>query len=367
MPRSTPRSPRAAAPRSSREYVTPAGRMMSDAPTAYALALGFDLVTDPELRASARASGWPNSCAPAATASAPGSSARRSSPTPSPTAATSTSRPPAPADGEPVVAVPGHDGRDDGLGALGQPARGRVGQPRRDDLVQPLRAGRGGRLAAPHRRRSRARRAGLPPHPHRAAPAAELEPRLGAARHALRPASVAWHREGSIDRRLGRGARRTRRPSSTCRAVEASRSDPASHEWTIADRDAPHRSRGPFRPRLVHRSVIDDPRAYRALIDAIAEHDPARPTKCAATPCGRAGAPSAGRSCSPRTRCSSTSKRPRAAISRHGEESDVRSQLHVRRSPRQPGRPFGARGVPARRRGLADGDAVPRRPPRLSS
>jgi alpha-L-rhamnosidase len=32
------------------EYVTPAGRMMSDAPTAYALALEFDLVTDPEVR-----------------------------------------------------------------------------------------------------------------------------------------------------------------------------------------------------------------------------------------------------------------------------------------------------------------------------
>ncbi|WP_062201364.1 alpha-L-rhamnosidase [Demequina salsinemoris] len=31
-------------------YVTPAGRMMSDAPTAYALAIGFDLVTDPEMR-----------------------------------------------------------------------------------------------------------------------------------------------------------------------------------------------------------------------------------------------------------------------------------------------------------------------------
>ncbi|MFH8251415.1 family 78 glycoside hydrolase catalytic domain [Microbacterium sp. B2969] len=31
-------------------YVTPAGRMMSDAPTAYALALEFDLVTDPEVR-----------------------------------------------------------------------------------------------------------------------------------------------------------------------------------------------------------------------------------------------------------------------------------------------------------------------------
>jgi alpha-L-rhamnosidase len=34
------------------EYVTPAGRMMSDAPTAYALALEFDLVTDPDVRAA---------------------------------------------------------------------------------------------------------------------------------------------------------------------------------------------------------------------------------------------------------------------------------------------------------------------------
>jgi alpha-L-rhamnosidase len=32
------------------EYVTPAGRMMSDAPTAYALAIEFDLVTEPALR-----------------------------------------------------------------------------------------------------------------------------------------------------------------------------------------------------------------------------------------------------------------------------------------------------------------------------
>ncbi|WP_251452201.1 alpha-L-rhamnosidase [Microbacterium sp. Marseille-Q6648] len=33
------------------EYVTPAGRMMSDAPTAYALALEFDLVREPRVRA----------------------------------------------------------------------------------------------------------------------------------------------------------------------------------------------------------------------------------------------------------------------------------------------------------------------------
>jgi len=34
-----------------REYVTEAGRIVSDAPTAYALAIMFDLVTDPDLRA----------------------------------------------------------------------------------------------------------------------------------------------------------------------------------------------------------------------------------------------------------------------------------------------------------------------------
>ena len=70
--------------------------------------------------------------------------------------------PPAAAARVPVLAVPGDDGRDDDLGALGQPAPGRHGQPGRDDLVQPLRARRGRRLAAPHRRRPRAGRARLP-------------------------------------------------------------------------------------------------------------------------------------------------------------------------------------------------------------
>ena len=60
--------------------------------------------------------------------------------------------------GEPVVALPGDDGRDDDLGALGLDAPGRLDQPRRDDVVQPLRVRRGGRLAAPHGRRSRRRR-----------------------------------------------------------------------------------------------------------------------------------------------------------------------------------------------------------------
>ena len=51
--------------------------------------------------------------------------------------------------GEPVLAVPGDDGRDDDLGAVGLDAPRRVDQSRRHDLVQPLRVRRGRRLAAP--------------------------------------------------------------------------------------------------------------------------------------------------------------------------------------------------------------------------
>ena len=70
--------------------------------------------------------------------------------------------PAAAADRVPVVALPGHHGRDDDLGALGQHAARRQHQPGRDDVVQPLRARCGRRLAAPQRRGPRARGAGLP-------------------------------------------------------------------------------------------------------------------------------------------------------------------------------------------------------------
>ena len=60
------------------EYVTPAGRMMSDATTAYALALGFDLVTDAGAAHAPRRPASPSSCASAATASPPASWAPRS-------------------------------------------------------------------------------------------------------------------------------------------------------------------------------------------------------------------------------------------------------------------------------------------------
>ncbi len=58
------------------EFVTPAGRLASDAQTAYALALRFDLLPTPS-NADAPASAWSSWSAGSGTASAPASSARR--------------------------------------------------------------------------------------------------------------------------------------------------------------------------------------------------------------------------------------------------------------------------------------------------
>ena len=71
--RSPPRSAQAFAD----EYVTPAGRLLSDAATAYALAIEFDLLPDAEQRQHAGRPAGRSWCATAATASAPASSARR--------------------------------------------------------------------------------------------------------------------------------------------------------------------------------------------------------------------------------------------------------------------------------------------------
>ena len=82
------------------EFVTPTGRMASDAQTAYALALRFDLLPSEPQRVAPRL-GWPSWCAATTTASAPASSARRSCATPWSTPVSSTTpttcccRPPA--------------------------------------------------------------------------------------------------------------------------------------------------------------------------------------------------------------------------------------------------------------------------------
>ena len=165
----TPRATRALAAevarrRSTREYVTPDRPDRQRRADAYALALEFDLLpTRRAARARGRAAGRARArrrlpdrhrlrrhAAHLRRARAAPASRRRRLPAAAPARV-------------PVVALPGHDGRDDDLGALGQHAARRHGQPRRDDLVQPLRARRGRRLAAPHRRRPRAGRARLPP------------------------------------------------------------------------------------------------------------------------------------------------------------------------------------------------------------
>ncbi len=64
-----------------REFVTPSGRLASDAQTAYALALRFDLLTDESQRTRAAEPARASSCARRATASAPASSEPRSSAT----------------------------------------------------------------------------------------------------------------------------------------------------------------------------------------------------------------------------------------------------------------------------------------------
>ena len=71
--------------------------------------------------------------------------------------------PAAAAAGVPVLAVSGHHGRDDDLGAMGLHAARRHHQPRPDDELQPLRTRRRGRLDAPQHRRHRA--AGSPATP----------------------------------------------------------------------------------------------------------------------------------------------------------------------------------------------------------
>ena len=184
-------------------YVTPAGRMMSDAPTAYALALQFDLVTDSALRQSladrlaavVREGGYRIATGFVGT--------------PLVTDALS--------DGGHIDAAerlllqtecpswlyPVTMGATTVWERWDSAAARRDRQPRRDDIFQPLRARRGCRLAAPHRRRPRARRSGIRTPAHRAATAEWARARRSAAPHAVRrcigrvgAGRVGGHRDG---------------------------------------------------------------------------------------------------------------------------------------------------------------------------
>ena len=167
-------------------YVTPAGRMMSDAPTAYALALEFDLVTDPAAAAGARR--------PPRGGRARGRVPHRHRFRRHPARDRRAHRRRAPrrrgaappADRVPVVALPRDDGGDDRLGALGHLLPDGSVNPGEMTSFNHYALG----AVADWLHRTVAGLApdapGLRAPAHRAATAARARARLGAAPHAVR-------------------------------------------------------------------------------------------------------------------------------------------------------------------------------------
>ncbi len=170
-----------------REFATPSGRLASDSPTAFALALQFDLLADTAPAGAGRRAAGP---------ARPGRQAPHRDRVPR-----DTDRPrrpgrrrppgrrlPPPAAGRvSLLALPGPHGGDHGLGALGQHAARRHDQPGRDDLVQPLRLRRGGGLPPPAGGRPRPRHPRRPAPPHRAPTRWRPDQCRGHPRLALRP------------------------------------------------------------------------------------------------------------------------------------------------------------------------------------
>ncbi|MFE5038672.1 hypothetical protein [Streptomyces sp. NPDC056683] len=126
-----------------REYVTATGRMTSGAPTAYALALCFDLLESDEQRAHAgtrlsqlvRADGHKIATGFVGTALICDALTRSGHTDTAHRLLLQQER-------APVLAPPRHHGCDHHLGALGARAPGRHRQPERDDLIHLLRARR---------------------------------------------------------------------------------------------------------------------------------------------------------------------------------------------------------------------------------
>ena len=147
-----------------RTYVTPAGLVHSDSQTAYAIAIAWDLLaTDGQRRTAGRrvadlvrvnafrvGSGF------VGTPLVPEALVIAGLPCGGPS--------PAAPDQLSIVALPGHHGSYDHLGAVGQHAPRRQRQRERHDLLQPLRPRCGRGLAPPQRRRTGAGRSRVSPH-----------------------------------------------------------------------------------------------------------------------------------------------------------------------------------------------------------
>ena len=137
-----------------------------------------------------------------------------------------------------------------------------IDQPGRDDLVQPLRAGRGRRLAAPHGRRPGAgdpglRRIRIAPQPLTGFDFAE-------ARHLTPygPASVRWDRDGDRVLVVAEVPPNSRAevllPDGTQLEVDSGR-----HTWTVTA-PATDTSRPPVSLESTLADLVDDPEAFAA-------------------------------------------------------------------------------------------------------
>ena len=256
------------------EYVTPAGRMMSDAPTAYALALEFDLVTDAVVRTRlarrlaelVRGGGYRIGTGFVGTplvtdALTEGghldAAARLLLQTENPSWLYPVTM------GATTVWERWDSLLEDGsvnpgeMTSFNHYALGAVA-----DWLHRTVAG----LAPDEAGYRRIRVAPRPLH--------ELD--HASARHVTPygPASVAWRRAGAsivVTAEV---------PPNATAIVDLPGGEPfevgsGDHEWTVDDR-APRVAGGGFTLDSTTASVIDDPRAYRALLDTLAEHDPDR-------------------------------------------------------------------------------------------
>ncbi|GAB3616114.1 glycoside hydrolase family 78 protein [Okibacterium endophyticum] len=259
------------------EYVTPAGRMMSDAPTAYALALRFGLVTEPDVRERlarrlaelVRADGYRIGTGFVGTplvadALADGgqvyTAGRLLLQTENPSWLYPVTM------GATTVWERWDSMLEDGsvnpgeMTSFNHYALGAVA-----DWLHRTVAG----LApdAPGYRRLR-----IAPRPIAGLDHAE-------ARHTTPygPAEVAWRREGGAI-----VVTATVPPNATAvvdlpgtLVGDAPTIGSGRHQWVVPDAPSPAPS-GPYGLDSATASIIDDPRAYRALLDAIARHDPGK-------------------------------------------------------------------------------------------
>ncbi|MQY21442.1 hypothetical protein NRB20_45530 [Nocardia sp. RB20] len=219
------------------------GRIRSDAPAVYALAICFGLLDGPATAAAGtRLAELVAASDHHITTGFAGTPFIARALTDTGHTDTAYRLPPANPNRLPLMALPGNHGRHHHLGTLGLHAPRRHHQPRRDDQLQPLRLRRHRHLDAPHHRRPVPPHPRLPKHPHRPDP--RRRPHLGPhlTTHPTRPRRIHLdpHRQ-PIDRHRNNSHRSHRRhpPPRTPRNNGRQR-NPHLHHRTLIRIRSPH-------------------------------------------------------------------------------------------------------------------------------